>query len=287
MKDSLRIGILGPAERGAVWEQRLRPHASVREVILSDSLEAIGAVDACIVMEENEHRLDLAQQVIRAGVHAFIVGKLPTERSLAERLFLISEESGTVLQFSNWAFFNPTTQFMIANIRRPDLLHFQREYAFSTYREIRASYSTYWQEDLSLILKWMDSNVHRIDTNRIPFGDGETLALHVYIKFDNGASASLYCGMAHNENRHTRFVSDAHMAAECDVAAKTVRIIQHHQVKSPLSDLRNFEKEEPAKLAVSQFLKAVQMRAPATYSGYDVLRFTKVMESLHRGTFNL
>ncbi len=285
MRDSLRIGILGPAERAAVWEQRLRPHASVREVILSDTLPAIGAVDACIILEENEHRLDLAQQVIRSGIHTFIVGKLPTDRPLAERLYRISEESGTVLQFSNWAFFNPTTQFMMANIRRPDMLHFQREYSFNTYREIRSSYASYWQEDVSLILKWMDSQIFKIHVNRIPFGEEETLSLQVFMKFDNGATASLYCGMSHNENRHVRFASDSHLAAECDVGHKTVRLIQHQGVKSPIADLRNFEKEEPAKIAVTQFLKAVQMRAPASYSGYDLLRFTTVMDSIQRGTF--
>jgi hypothetical protein len=285
MRESLRIGILGPAERGAVWEQRLRPHASVREVILSDDLPAIGAVDACIVLEENENRLDVAQHVVRSGIHTFVVGRLPTDRSLAERLYRASEESGTVLQFSNWAYFNPTTQFMMANLRRPDMLHFQREYTFNTYRDIRASYATFWQEDLSLILKWMDSQVFKIHVNRIPFGDNETLSMQVFMKFDNGSTASLYCGMTHQDNRHVRFASDHQLAAECDVGAKTVRLIQHHGLKSPIVDNRSFDKEEPAKLAVTQFLKAVQMRAPAPYSGYDLLRFTNVMESLQRGTF--
>lgn len=285
MKDSLRIGVLGPAERGAVWEQRLRPHASVREVILSDSLAAIGAVDAIVLLEENTYRLDLAQQAILGGVHVFVVGPLPTEKSVVERLFRLSEESGTVLQFANWAFFNPTTQFMMANIRRPELLVFQREYAFATYRDIRSSYATYWREDLALIVKWMDSTVHRMDISRIPFGEDETLATHVTLKFDNGSTASLYCGMAHNENRHTRFVSDSHRAAECDVQKKSVRLIHHAGLAAPMSDVRTFDKEEPARLAVTQFLKSVQMRVPAPYSAYDLLRFNRVMESLERGTF--
>lgn len=285
MKDSLRIGILGPAERGAVWEQRLRPHASVREVVLSDSLQAIGAVDAVILLEENSQRMDLAQQIILKGIHAFVVGRMPTDRQLAERLSRLSEESGIVLQFANWSFFNPTTQFMMANIRRPDLLVFQREYAFASYRDIRASYAGYWQEDLALILKWMDSQVHRMDVTRIPFGDEETLATHLTLRFDNGSTASLYSGISHEENRHTRFVSDVRMAAECDVARKSVRLIHHGGHPAPMADSRTFDKEEPAKLAVTMFLKAVQMRTPAAYSAHDLLRFTRVLESVERATF--
>jgi hypothetical protein len=285
MKDSLRIGILGPAERGAVWEDRLRPHASVREVVLSDSLDAIGSVDAIILLEENRLRLDLAQQITLRGMHAFVVGRMPTERQLAERLSRLSEESGTVLQFANWSFHNPTTQFMMANIRRPDLLVFQREYSFAHYRDIRASFAGNWHEDLALILKWMDSTVHRMDVSRVPFAEDETLALHLTLRFDNGSTASLYCGIAHETNRHVRFVTDSRLAAECDVSRKTVRLIQHGGQPTLLADTRSFDKEEPARLAVSMFLKSVQMRGPASYSAHDLLRFTRVLESVERGTF--
>lgn len=285
MKDSLRIGILGPAERGAVWEQRLRPHASVREVVLSDSLQAIGAVDAIVLLEENQQRMDLAQQIILKGIHAFVVGRMPTDRQLAERMSRLSEESGTVLQFANWSFFNPTTQFMMANIRRPDLLLFQREYTFAAYRDIKSSYAGYWQEDLALIVKWMDSQVHRLEVTRVPFGDDETLAMHLTFRFDNGSTATLIGGISHEENRHTRFVSDSRLAAECDVARKSVRLIQHGGQTAPLADARTFDKEEPAKLAVTMFIKSVQMRTPAAYSVHDLLRFTRVLESVERGTF--
>jgi hypothetical protein len=285
MKDSLRIGILGPAERGAVWEERLRPHASVREVVLSDSLEAIGPVDAIVLLEENRSRMDLAQQIILRGMHAFVVGRMPVERHLAERLSRLSEESGTVVQFANWSLHNPTTQFMMANIRRPDLMVFQREFTFAHYRDVRASFDSNWHEDLALILKWMDSSVHRVDVSRIPFADGETLAVHLNLRFDNGSTASLYCGIAHEANRHVRFATDSQLAAECDVTRKRVRLIQHGGQSSLFADVRSFDKEEPAKMAVAMFLKSVQMRGPASYSAHDLLRFTRVLESVERGTF--
>jgi hypothetical protein len=190
-----------------------------------------------------------------------------------------------VLQFANWSLHNPTTQFMMANIRRPDLLIFQREYTFAHYRDIRASFAGNWHKDLTLILKWMDSTVHRLDVSRVPFGDDETLALYLTLRFDNGSTAALYSGITHESNRHMRFVTDSRLTAECDVSRKTVRLMQHGGQTSMLSDVRTFDKEEPARMAVAMFLKSVQMRGPSSYSAHDLLRFTRVLESVERGTF--
>ncbi len=278
MKDLLRIGILGPTERGAVWEPHVRPHSTVREVILSDSLPALGQVDACLVLEEHADRLTLARHVVEAGIHAFVIGQLPSDRAIVERLYRSAEESGTVLQFTNWAYFNPATQWMMTHVRRPRYLSMCREFTWAAYREVRSRYDTYFLEDLSLALKWVDSTVHRIDRTEVPAGADDELVRHWHIRFDNGAVADLRFGTVHGETRHMRFAADGSVAAESDVNDRGVRIIRHRDTPAPLVETRNFAKEEPAGLAVTQFLKAVQMGGQPTFGAYDVWRMAQALE---------
>lgn len=276
MADRLTIGLLGEPDRLTAWEQYLRPHPSVGEVVLTQNVLALGDIDACIILDDVDP-LSYAFTLARQGVHIFVVGKLPTDLIALKRLQFTAEESSTIMQFSNWAYFNPVTLWMMEHITRPRLIHIIREVPLQIAQESHANLENLWIEDLSLAMKWVDSGVHRMDTQTIATDSGG-IAKNAYIQFDNGASASFFLSMQSNEHRHNRYIYDQKVSLEANILAKSATLRHLEQAHLP-PETRNFTKELPANQAINRFLKSIQMKRPSEYGIYDIVRLVKTITS--------
>jgi hypothetical protein len=276
MAERLTIGLLGEPERLNAWEQYLRPHPSVGEVVLTQNVLALGKIDACIILDEHDP-ISYAFTLARQGVHIFIVGKLPSDLPSLKRLQFTAEESRVVMQFSNWAYFNPVTLWMMEHVARPRMIHITREIPKSQADENLVKLDNMWIEDLSLVLKWIDSGVHRLDTQEIPT-EGGIIARNAYIQFDNGASASFFLSTHANEQRHQRFVYDQNVAVEADILAKKASVWHIAHPELPVEQ-RTFSKELAANQAINRFLKSMQMKRISEYGIYDVVRLMKIVSS--------
>lgn len=278
--NNIRFGIVGPSDRAHLWEQRLRPIASVPEVILSKEITTLGNVDACIILSDDEQALPLALQAIRMGMNIFLVSRIPTDRKRVQLLYHTAEEANVVLQFSHWATFAPSSQWMMEQIRKPKLIHVRKDVPHSVYLNYDAPFEYLWIEDLGLVLKWMNSQVHHIEANMIKLNERESIAIQIYLRFENSSTCEIFVNTMSSESRHERFGANNQVAVQCDVLNKYVRIAKSENDNQYYFEKKQMEESEPADIALNMFIKSIQMHRPSAFSGYDALQLATLYEKI-------
>lgn len=273
MAQLLTVGLLGDADRNSTWENYLRPHPSVEKVVLTKSVKAVGKVDACIILNESE-ALQNTYTLMRQGIHCFVVSRLPTDLPMLTRLEHIAEEAGTVLQFANWAYFNPVSLHMQEQVSKPRLLHVTRELSSKTY-DSSIKLDHLWIEDLSLILRWINSGVFRIEVQSIAT-PVKTHTRNTWVQFDNGTTATMFHTLFSSDNRHVRYASDDKMILEANILAKSMKST-FHDVSEDITEFKEFNDELPASQAVNRFLKAIIMKNRSEYGIHDLVRLMRTI----------
>lgn len=277
----MKIGIVGPAERAVAWEKHLRPHHSVTEVVIAGKLKDIGNVTACILLDESDEQLDTLLKAIHLGLHTFLVSKLPTDLSAVEKIYHAAEEANVLLQFSHWPSLAPASQWMTQKVPKPTFIQAIRDITYTQRLEAGFNLEFYWIDELAYCLKWIGGAVHHVDLKTAEL-NRHTYALHLFLRFDSGATANIYLNTSAFENRHQRIASDHTYLLDCNALTQTVRLGQENADGHLYFEKQTFDSTKSAELAVIHFLKAIQMRKPSLYNGYDLLRLNREIEKVRK-----
>lgn len=268
----MRIGIVGPADRAIAWENHLRPHRTVEEVVITAKIEDVGEVDACLILDDSENRIETLLNAIRSGFHSFLVSALPTDLKSIEKVYHTAEEANILLQFAHWPTFAPASQWMNKKIAKPSFIQVVREISYTQFLERTHNFRYYWIYELAYCLKWIDGNVHHTDVKDVDIQGIRNQALHLFLRFDSGATANIFISSCAPSNRHQRFASNHSFLVDCDVHSQTVRFGQMNDSKHLFFEKQLFDASETAEIAATQFIKSIQLNKPTLYSGYDLLK---------------
>ena len=275
----MKMGIIGPAERASVWEQRVRHIQSVSEVVTTERSAYLGPVDACIFLDESRNKYEKLLDLIRKSVHVFAIVPLNIDSEMALRLFRSAEESRVQVQFAHWATFTSLTEWMTEQIPNPRSLYFSRVLPRSVFLGYQTGFNHLWLEDIALCLSWISSEVHRIETIPVRHG-GEELALHLHIRFDNGATGTVYVSTLGSDVRHERMASDNKMSIQANVLENHVRLAHVTAEERLAVEQKKIEQREPASTALLRFIKSIQMRLDPPFSVYHLLRLSRTLEGI-------
>jgi len=278
----MKIGIVGTAERAVAWERHLRPHRAISEVIIAPELNGLGEVDACILLNESDERLQLVLQAIRQGYHTFLVSRIPTDRRTVEQIYHTAEEANVMLQFSHWPTLAPASQWMSSKIPKPKFIHVIRELNYMTYMEQDVNFEDLWIDELAFCLKWMNGTVHQVDARQIQLGSKQGFAMHLFLRFDSGATAVVFVDTTSDVTRHKRLGSNKTYITDCDVNSQTVRIGKLSMDKHLYFEKEQFDAAQAAESAALQFIKAIQLGRPSLYNGYDALQLCTIIERVNQ-----
>lgn len=276
----MKIGIVGSAERAVAWEKHLRPHKSVREIVTTPDVNKIGNVDACLLIDDNPQENQILTDTIKKGIHTFLIAPLPIDRTYADQAYRVAEEANIQLQFSHWPTFAPASQWIFQQIKTPRFFQVVREISYSEFIERNHSLEYFWIDELALCLKWINGNVHHLDVKTVDIGSRKASAIHLHLRFDSGASAAIYINASASENRHHRLVADNSYIASCNVHAQEVRLGKEGSSGTLFFERKTFYASKTAELAAIQFLKAIQLKKPPLYNGYDLLQLCSVVENV-------
>ncbi|HKJ45684.1 MAG TPA: hypothetical protein VJ991_07645 [Balneolales bacterium] len=279
--NTIKVGIVGPIERAKVWEQRLRPFASIKEVVISNQQEAVSDVDACIILENGKSSFTDALKAVRFGQHVFLVSRIPTERANVEKLYHAAEESNVILQFAHWATFSPSSQWMMNHIYKPKLIHIRKDIPRSAFLDYDAPFNQIWLEDLGLCIKWMNSSIHHVEANLIRLNNEEEIAIQIYMRFDSGSTAVIFVNTMSSESRHERFAANKDISVQCDVSTHSLRIAHTVPNSNHYFERKNLQGEEPADIAVKLFLKSIHLKTPSPFSGYEALQLVNIIQKIN------
>ncbi len=277
----MKVGIVGPAGRAVAWEKHLAGHPSISEVIIAGNLRKIGAVDACFLLNEATEELQEALKSVKKSFHTFIISALPTSASAIEKLYYASEEANVRLQFSHWPTLAPASQWTTTKIPKPSFIQIVREISYAAFSESAATHRSFWIDELAYCLKFINSSVYEISFNSSNLG-GRPIVTHLMIQFDNGATASVFVNSASDTDNHTRFVSDSNTFIKCDVESQRIRIGRPNKNDHLFFERKEFDASLAAEQAATKFLKAIQLKKPTLYNGYDLLQLSKELEKIDK-----
>lgn len=276
----MRIGIIGPADRAVAWEEHLSSHRSVEEIVITPRVKDAGKVDACLIIEEAQNETQTLLKAIRSGYHSFLVSQLPTDLKEVEKIYHTAEEANVLLQFAHWPTFAPASQWMSKQISKPSFLQVIREISYTQFLESQHNLDYYWVDELAFCLKWIDGNTHHIDVKTVKLRSERVHAIHLFLRFDSGATANIFVNASASANRHQRFAADHTFLLDCDVHAQSVRFGQTNESEHLFFEKQMFDATKAAEIAATQFLKAIQLNKSAPYNGYNLLKLAIEIEKI-------
>lgn len=275
----MRVGIIGDKNRASAWEKNLRPLSEVQEVVISQKLSDIHDTDACILLDDSPGNLQLLSDVIKLGIHSYLVANLPSDSGPLKKICGLIEESGVRVQFSHWPTLSPATQWMKQLLPKPDFIQIIKEHPHSSIPEHRERLSSYWIDEITWIVNWMDLRTHRVDVQQLA-GEDTGTGIRIYLKFENGASASFFYFAAGSENIHRRIASGPGLILDYNVDRQAVRKTQPDEQKRLNVESRTFDTTKAAELSASLFIKAIKEKSDTAFTAYNALKAARVIETI-------
>ncbi len=274
----MKVGIIGDASRGIAWEQHLRPHNIVREVILCSNIKEISGIDACIILDESETNLETLLEAVKKGFHCFFVAKQPTNIKKLEKIHRSARESNCRIQFAQWPVLAPATRWMMDNVSKPNFVHIEKNISRSHTSNNLNEFKGYWIDELGICLKWIDSGIHHIEAKQISITPSYPSLAHFFLRFDNGSSATINVYSAANVNSHKRIISTKTELLECDVPSQMVKIGRRSDTNHIYFEKQKFDASKAAEKAALLFLKSIQLNKETAYTSYDALQLAIQIE---------
>lgn len=278
----MKIGIIGPADRAVAWEKHLRPHQSVTEVTIAATLKGIGNVDGCFLLDESEDRLSRLLETVKAGYHSYLVAPLPADPVQVEKVYHAAEESNVLLQFSHWPTMAPASKWMAKKVKKPNFIQVVREIDHANFLESGHDLSYTWTNELAFCLRWIDGIVHHIDIKTVQLSGKKIYALHLFLRFDSGATANIYINATSAREKHQRFAADNNYLVDCDVLNQTVRLGETNKHNHLFFNRKSFDATKAAELSALEFLKSIQLNRPTIYNGYHLLKLTQTISKVKK-----
>lgn len=278
----MKVGIVGDAKRAVAWEQHLRPHQIVKEVELCPAIKEVGKVDACLLIDESDNKLDLLLEGIQQGLNCFLISRPPTNTEKLEKVYRATKEAGVHVQFSHWPTLAPATQWMMDRMQRPSFLSITREVNYTQFINAEEEFRQFWIDELGFCLKWVDSGIHHIEAKQISIENKHTIGIHIFLRFDNGTTADIRVYTGASENTHKRIASTKQEVLECNVPSQTIRIGRLNSGDHLFFDKQSFDPVKAAEKAALLFLKSVQMRQEPPYTSYDAYQLSLQIEKIQK-----
>lgn len=278
----MKVGIVGDASRGMAWEQHLRPHSIVRQVDLAPSLKDLDKVDACFILDESETNLDTLLEGIQKGFNCFFIARQPTNIKKLDQIHRASKEAGVLVQFAHWPTLAPATQWMMDKIHRPGFIHIEKEISRNQIVDLETEFRHLWIDEFGLCLKWIDSGIHHMEAKEVSLNEDQPVLIHIFLRFDSGASATINVYSGASENRHKRLISNKREILECNVPDQIVKLGRINESKRLYFEKQVFDPSKAAEKAALLFLKSVQLNRETAYTSYDALQLAIQIEKVEQ-----
>jgi hypothetical protein len=277
----MKVGIIGDKKRAVVWEKHLRPLTAVREVIITPSISDLHNTDtaACILLDDSSDNLKNLGESIRLGLHTYLVSVLPVDHKELKKIYHLVQESDVRVQFSHWPTISPASQWMKQQLPKPGFIQVIREHPHISYSENKVRFSHAWIDEIAWIVKWMDMSTHRIEAKHIIPGNPDS-GIQVYLKFENGASASLFYLVPGSKNSHRRIVSSPSLLLDCHVEQQSVKKTVVGDNQRLTVESQTFDASKSAGLSASLFFKAIKLKRNTAFTAYDALNASMVIDNI-------
>lgn len=276
----MKIAIVGERERATAWEKHLRKLSVVKEVTITTSLSDSTGLDAVLLIDDSKENLQRLLHSVKGGNHTYLISKLPTDKTLLEKLYHVSEEAHVNVQFTHWPSLSESMNWIQKEVSKPELIQIKKESVPLNNRVLSEDdFHHQWTDELALIIKWMGGNIHRYEVKPI-IVQGNYMGLDLTLRFENAALASMQFLAAGEKEVHQRIFSNRKVMANCDVTRQKVKIYRGNDMDRLSIQEKKFDPTDTAEWSVTQFIKSIQMDQETIFSPYDALRTANALDQI-------
>lgn len=276
----MKIAIVGERKRATAWEKHLRKLSVVNEVTITTSLSDSTGLDAVLLIDDSKENLHRLLHSVKGGNHTYLISKLPTDKTLLEKLYHVSEEAHVNVQFTHWPSLSESMNWIQKEVSKPELIQIKKESVPLNNRVLSEDdFHHHWTDELALIIKWMGGNIHRYEVKPI-IVQRNYLGLDLTLRFENAALASMQFLAAGEKEVHQRIFSNRKVMANCDVTRQKVKIYRGNDMDRLTILEKKFDPTDTAEWSVTQFIKSIQMDQETIFSPYDALRTANALDQI-------
>lgn len=273
----MKIAIIGKKNRAAAWEKHLRKLSAVQEVLICSALTDRSDADAALLLDDSNDNLLNLINLIKMGVHSYLVSQLPVDCKKLEQVHHTSQEADVRVQFSHWPSFSPASLWMKQQIKKPDLIQVKREVRFLHDVTQQQDVDHHWIDETAWVIKWLGGNVHRIEAKPMTVSNN-LVGMGLTLRYEDSSVASIQFSALGRDNLHQRTISDGNMVIDCDAISQSVYRYQINDFGKVKEEVKNFDPKTTAELSVLQFIKSIQLKRDTLYTPYDALQTAMIVE---------
>jgi hypothetical protein len=277
----MKIAILGEKNRASAWEKHLRKLSVITEVIITSSIPEKNSVDAAILLDNSDLKLNTIEQLIKLGIHSYLVSHLPLDEKALEKAHYAAQEADVRVQFSHWPSLAPASLWMNQKIQKPDLIQIKREVKFLSGAIDQAKIDHHWIDEIAWIIKELGGNVHRIEAKPMMINQVR-LGLNVTLRYEDSSVASIQFSALGSSNIHQRTISDENMAIDCDAIHQLVHLYRVNDFGNLKEETKKFDPKTTAEVSVLQFIKSIQLERDTLFNAYNALQTAKIVGKIYQ-----
>ena len=165
------------------WAHPSTPFASAKALIQ--------ASDAVAIVTPTEHHVALAEQVLLAGRHCFIEKPVATSFEDANRLIVLRDQAGSIVQVGHVERFNPAFQATRLQLDQPRFIEAHRLAPFNPRGLDVSVVFDLMIHDIDLALHALEGDVVKVSANGVAVAGDSVDIANARIEFSSGAVANL------------------------------------------------------------------------------------------------
>jgi len=255
-----------PARADAVAQEfGCRGFGSVKQLLTTHS-----EVQAASVAVPTTLHLDVARQLMEAGIDVLIEKPIATSLAEADELISLAQKLGRVAQVGHLERFNPAVQATLPILTRPMFFEVHRLSVFTSRSLDVDVVLDLMIHDLDIVLSFVNSPIKEIRAVGLPILSGKTDIANVRIEFDSGCVANFTASRVSTERvRKLRFFQPKQYVS-LDYARQDALVFSVGSGDSVAAPTANPQiqvrklasvQEEPLHAELKAFLQSVQQRS--------------------------
>ncbi len=276
----MKIAILGETARASAWEKHLRKLSVITEVVITSSIPERNSVDAAILLDNTDQKLSSMEQLIKLGIHTYLVSHLSMDKKELEKIHHSAQEADVRVQFSHWPSLSPASLWMKQKIKKPNLIQVKREVEFISGAVDQTEIDHHWIDEVAWIIKELGGNVHRIEAKPLMINQVR-LGLNLTLRYEDSSVASIQFSSLSRSNHHQRTISDENIAIDCDAIHQLVHLYKVNDFGNLKVDTKKFDPKSTAEISVLQFIKSIQLKRDTLFNAYDALQTAKIVDRVN------
>ncbi|MEX0889948.1 MAG: hypothetical protein WDZ33_00285 [Balneolaceae bacterium] len=125
----------------------------------------------------------------------------------------------------------------------------------------------------------MGVRIHRIEADT-PASSLVGSGIRIYIKFENGSTASLYHSTIGTDRIHRRIAAGPKISLDCDVLSQSVKRVESNNQGHLNVYSKSFEATGVAGLSAMLFFKAIKLGTETAFTPFDALQTSLVIKKV-------